>query len=1263
MDNSTENKQLLNLSIINRLKDYRDQIKTSEDFSCFIPQIDSLLHSADSPLLVMIMGEFKTGKSTLINALLEDEILKSGVTAATAVVTKLSYAPKKKLRVFFSDSEMEEYPVEKLAELTSEGDDSKREFRSKIKYVELQYPIELLKKINLIDTPGLNVDNELHIQATKDFMNNADAVFWVSMYGNAATSTEVSAIAELEEFLKPIVIVNQIEFHDDDEGPLEDELAEIKQRFGNNVKAVYGVSALLAKEAIKSNNEAMFEESRWNIFKEILETEIIIQAKKVKDESLQNRFIGLTESLSAKNKELAPELTEIQFKYSSKENFMSDTYERQQNLCSLAENFKVLDNKMSELSSRGAVFKGFVDIEGNLVGTDVSLEKLFGNVKIFRDFFGEERIEYIDFLRSKYPWIQEDFEFDSITFTLFFKDYSTSKSHFESFFFFYPLIQSLVSKCVHLKSFENLLQESELLVGLQYSLEKDWNRLGRKVKNLSSNLEELFEMVTRYRDELNTYNNRFFLSKIFSSEGERLDGVKSKIDVSADSLSLEEDDLETELESFFGKICRQNNEHFALLEKFGKVIINELKIIEIELENSSVEIERKQENVLERVKFLDTTANLLHLLGIEDCIDLNKNSSNQSSSDISNKGDSVFPAPDELIDLYPTIEIEHDPHSYLLKSKEAINSEEYRLALKYIEVALSRSPSNIDYIFVKIQIYGKIKEHIECEKLITKNIKAFYKKRTVEEFINTVLFTLKKNSNKSDEQIKKILSKKRIPVVTLEFVVKGLTNVSRETLLQQAEIFIQIDDCDNAFGCLHIINDKFYGNDSKFWYVKGKIYDQLKKYGKANKCYKKAQRLGDYLDITPFNSKREKYIKRRNTIYVITGVMAIIMAIFAFIIQYILFSTGVIQPITCTIPYDIPSEIYVSEEYCIVDSDQVEVRPFYAKVPQISVDVENSEIVYSSFGDGNENFITGISEGITTVNIMFDNNLYASQEIAVLEPQVTDFNANLKYELEVEDEVQLYIDIEMEYEGEFYPEIVYSSENPNVVTVDENGVVTAVGVGETNIVVSAGDQEEKIPISVKAKVNDIVVDEQQISVERGQTVPINPTVITQPDSQEFWPLEFTSSDPSIVAVDNAGNISGKEYGEAVITIESRSGVYEQINVSVVERVYESTDSDNDQESFEDFEITNLSAQMYYDYGMDYIEIYWECIFNPNASNSSTVDLIYSCNGGPPVVNRIDEEYGHFIIENPNPGDVYEITVKAVYCDSSQTITFNVPERY
>ncbi len=107
------------------------------------------------PMRVAIVGKIKTGKSTLMNALLGEEMVATGNRELTFNINWLKYAEKPGLRVNFKDdSPSETYSLEELEALTGRNKE-KQEYLLRIKFIEVFYPSDVLKLFHLIDTPGL----------------------------------------------------------------------------------------------------------------------------------------------------------------------------------------------------------------------------------------------------------------------------------------------------------------------------------------------------------------------------------------------------------------------------------------------------------------------------------------------------------------------------------------------------------------------------------------------------------------------------------------------------------------------------------------------------------------------------------------------------------------------------------------------------------------------------------------------------------------------------------------------------------------------------------------------------------------------------------------------------------------------------------------------------------------------------------------------------------------------------------------------------
>jgi small GTP-binding protein len=153
----------------------------------------------DSVLNIVVLGEFKRGKSSIINALLGAKILPTAVIPTTSVVTTIKFGniPRACVELqsghrFYADLEkIDEYITEDLNPNNQKG----------VKQVEIEYPAKLLSEnVRLIDTPGIGSTYLHNTQTTRAFLEEADAVLFVFSADQPATEAELSLLKESSTF-------------------------------------------------------------------------------------------------------------------------------------------------------------------------------------------------------------------------------------------------------------------------------------------------------------------------------------------------------------------------------------------------------------------------------------------------------------------------------------------------------------------------------------------------------------------------------------------------------------------------------------------------------------------------------------------------------------------------------------------------------------------------------------------------------------------------------------------------------------------------------------------------------------------------------------------------------------------------------------------------------------------------------------------------------------------------------------------------------
>jgi small GTP-binding protein len=131
----------------------------------------------DELFLLVIVGEFNSGKSTFINALIGQRVLEEGATPTTTRVHVLIYGPA-------------------VAHVSSTASVD-----------TMAAPVEMLREIHIVDTPGTNAIFREHEAITADFVPRADFVLFVTSADRPFTETERGFLDVIRDWGKKIVIV------------------------------------------------------------------------------------------------------------------------------------------------------------------------------------------------------------------------------------------------------------------------------------------------------------------------------------------------------------------------------------------------------------------------------------------------------------------------------------------------------------------------------------------------------------------------------------------------------------------------------------------------------------------------------------------------------------------------------------------------------------------------------------------------------------------------------------------------------------------------------------------------------------------------------------------------------------------------------------------------------------------------------------------------------------------------------------------------
>jgi GTP-binding protein EngB required for normal cell division len=155
---------------------------------------------------VAVVGQFKRGKSTLINALVGDPVLPAGVVPVTAVITVVRHGPLRGARVRMSDGTWYDIDPSDLAGFVSEEGNPNN--AKGVAGVEVFVPSPMLASgLCLVDTPGLGSVFASGTAATRAFVPHIDAALVVLGADPPISEDELSLVKEVAQHVQDLVFV------------------------------------------------------------------------------------------------------------------------------------------------------------------------------------------------------------------------------------------------------------------------------------------------------------------------------------------------------------------------------------------------------------------------------------------------------------------------------------------------------------------------------------------------------------------------------------------------------------------------------------------------------------------------------------------------------------------------------------------------------------------------------------------------------------------------------------------------------------------------------------------------------------------------------------------------------------------------------------------------------------------------------------------------------------------------------------------------
>mgnify|MGYP004659827819 FL=1 len=183
-----------------------------EEFTDNLKQWDkAITKRRTEPFSLVVLGDFKRGKSTIINAILGKSIAPVNVAPETFTINSISYGETPTAEAVLSNGQRimltaDDLQRERLEKLT-------RAFPDSLEYIDIRDNAEILKEIRIVDTPGLS-DLDCLDKQVQDYLVNADAIVYVASALSPFSESEQLFLAthiRPMSFSKLFVLVNMID--------------------------------------------------------------------------------------------------------------------------------------------------------------------------------------------------------------------------------------------------------------------------------------------------------------------------------------------------------------------------------------------------------------------------------------------------------------------------------------------------------------------------------------------------------------------------------------------------------------------------------------------------------------------------------------------------------------------------------------------------------------------------------------------------------------------------------------------------------------------------------------------------------------------------------------------------------------------------------------------------------------------------------------------------------------------------------------------
>jgi GTP-binding protein EngB required for normal cell division len=251
----------------------------------------------ERPLRVAVVGEFNAGKSTFLNALLGEDVAPTGVLPTTATLHWVAWAPDPFARILVRNAQDRVVPHAELKGTLTELAAAD----AKVDRVYIYAPIERLKRIEVLDTPGFNAPDPEHLAAARQAFDEAHVAIWLLDATHPMKETERKVLAEIQALGVPVqILANKADRLKPDEraAVLEHIRASLAQVGLTSHAAPLAFSAKLSLKG-RMGDELALAASGWPEVEALIASEIVDRSDALRETALRRKAARVAVELLA----------------------------------------------------------------------------------------------------------------------------------------------------------------------------------------------------------------------------------------------------------------------------------------------------------------------------------------------------------------------------------------------------------------------------------------------------------------------------------------------------------------------------------------------------------------------------------------------------------------------------------------------------------------------------------------------------------------------------------------------------------------------------------------------------------------------------------------------------------------------------------------------------------------------------------------------------------------------------------------------------